>query len=281
MQPGAGQRKRIANTLAALLLGVTLAPQISAKAEPPGPPAGSGDQPTATRDQKAEPTSRPDAERAEESDAAPKWYSTSTEAWPEHTYQVDDLPAPPSDLRDLVRRANLTFVFYDADQYRRKYPGETRFSVRYRIDANFRWKLQRVRGRRWVLLITPELGELNLAGAHRILLPAEYASDDLYSKGLTRHELDHVRISSDPRYAKRFARRVREELRKIEVPSHPRENHDQRSQEEVQKRVEQIFRETLELMRIRYQELDRVTDHGGRALPEAFFQRETDVGNTP
>jgi hypothetical protein len=259
---------------AALLLWVAGLPQLWAKPAPAGTPGDPADPPAAADGDGAAATRSGKQEPSAASDAAPRWSSTGTDAWPERTVRSDKLPAPPAALRKLVENANVTFVFYDADQYRRKYPGETRFSLQYRLDADFRWKLLRRRDGRWELRITPQLREIELDGRHQILLPAKYAGDDLYSRGLTRHELDHVRISSDPRHAARFKRRLRSELEEIRVPTRRGEDHDQRARDEVHRRVEEIFQQTLDLMRIRYQELDRVTDHGSQPLPETFFERE-------
>lgn len=225
----------------------------SAQGQPPAPPNASD-----TRDSPDQPTE-------------PDWTAYSTEPWPETLSQWDAMPAAPAEQQTLLDSGQVTFLFYDDQQFPRNYPGETRFSLRYQADTDYRWKLVRTRSGQWELVVRPQWKRIRLTLLHQILLPARYQTDNFFERALVRHELDHVRISSDPRYANYFRKRLRQELRQVHVPCAPNSPHATIAKQAVRERVEQIFQQTLDLIGIRYRELDQTTRHGTAPLPDDFF----------
>lgn len=183
----------------------------------------------------------------------------------------EELPPPPAELKRLIKSCEVSFRFYDAEESPRKFAGETYYSADYRYRVTSRWWVRSGPSGR-ELVIRPRLEQLSLSITHSITVPLSVQGDDFYSHPLVLHEFDHVRISSADRWEKWFRRRMEETMSTLRFPVKPGERPSERL---VQKRVdlaaEQVFQQLIELIDLRYQELDRETQHGKRPLPDGYF----------
>lgn len=204
------------------------------------------------------------------------------EPWPEELLRPNELrnspalPEPPESRASTLTDGRVKFHFYDAKKFPRRYQGETQFIARYSNDVTYRWKVRRDRTGVYRLSVFPEFEKIELDIEHEVLLPVELAGDGFYSHPLVLHELDHVRISSDPRFAKAFRDWIKNELREIVIEVVPPAdgNYREIAVGEVRRRTEALFQRLLQLIKVRYQELDRETKHGTLSLPDDFFSEE-------
>lgn len=196
-----------------------------------------------------------------------------SEPWPEVLEPHGELPAPPETARQWIEQGQVTFEFYDPQRFRRTYQGETRFDANYWTDSKIRWRLVRYPDRPAQLVIRPDLRKIELTVRHRVLLPISLAGDDFFSHPLVHHELDHVRISSDRRFLEWFRRTLREELAVIRLEPGEETDYTRLAEQTVKERSAAIFQRWMELIRIRYAELDRQTLHGMQPLVEGAIEK--------
>lgn len=197
--------------------------------------------------------------------------SGENEPWPTQTVPTPSLPQPPDPLQRLITLGKVNYVFYDARQLRRKFQAETRYSLQYNSKINFRWRaVGRSAGPR-TLVVRPQFDQLEFEIKHEILLPIAFAGEGFYDQQLVRHEFDHVRISTDPRFLNLFRKWVGEELTVLRTQCPSDADFNLVAKELVDERVEQIFQRVLNLIQLRYQELDQTTRHGVLVTPETFF----------
>lgn len=183
--------------------------------------------------------------------------------------------AAPPELAGLIEVGAVQFVFYDSHDpppERQRYPAETRFDVRYRYRSTNRWHVYQAAGRRRVA-IRPAFEKITWQPSHTIHLPQRLVGPEFYAEPLVRHEFDHVRISVQPDFERRFREGIAE-LEVIDRTVPPGQTVDAAwVEQQVRSRVEDLFWQTLQLIEIRYRELDRLTDHGVQPLPAGFFAR--------
>ncbi len=199
-----------------------------------------------------------------------------SEPWPEELFVVDDLPEPTEEIAKLWKAVHVEFKFYDAEQIQRRFSAETRMAMKYRLDFEFRWQMAREGGKRH-LLVTIDHRPTKFELFHQILLPKEHATSTMYSVPLVLHELDHVRITADPRYPALFDQWFQEKTTtlKIELKRQARErDFEALIQEEMQTNAEGCFERMLQMIEIRNRELDRLSRHGRVPLPVDFFGNE-------
>ena len=197
--------------------------------------------------------------------------SGGNEPWPTQTVPTPSLPQPPEPLQRLLTLGKVDYVFYDARQLRRKFQAETRYSLQYNSKINFRWRAVGRSGGRRTLVVRPQFDQLEFEIKHEILLPIAFAGEGFYDQQLVRHEFDHVRISTDPRFLSLFRNWVAEELTVLRTQCASDADFNLVAKELVDERVEQIFQRVLSLIQLRYQELDQTTRHGVLVTPETFF----------
>ncbi|MEL7267455.1 MAG: hypothetical protein AAFP69_21965, partial [Planctomycetota bacterium] len=58
-----------------------------------------------------------------------------------------ELPAPPARIAQLIEKGRVTFRFYNPSVVRRRFAGETRFTLSYTYDARNQWRLIRPQDR--------------------------------------------------------------------------------------------------------------------------------------
>tara|TARA_R110002049_G_scaffold305056_1_gene501001 strand:+ start:45822 stop:46532 length:711 start_codon:yes stop_codon:yes gene_type:complete len=190
---------------------------------------------------------------------------------------MDDLPKPPGEVGDLIDRANVSFRFGPrsllgrdeldrVSNRRRRLAAETQFEMKYTYATKTRWRIERQRQQRQ-LVVNVSYQTLDLNYSHDVWFRDEPSVTEFWDERLVGHELDHVRISSDPIIEKRFQDLVRQ---KNEF-THPIDQDTDVTKEMVRELVEDhvrgVFDQIISLVRIRYEELDRVTDHGLRPIP--------------
>ncbi len=183
------------------------------------------------------------------------------------------LPPAPEPIAKLIQSGNVTFSFYDPAVQQRRYAGETKLDLRYNYRSTSRWDSHREGGKQ-IVTVRPRFHQIKFTRQHTILLPIGMTGELFYSRPLVQHEFDHVRISSNPAFEKQFQRWIETELRVLKLTLPDGQALDnQWVQAEIKAATKQRFDRLLELIQIRYRELDRVTDHGLQPLPEDFFSQ--------
>lgn len=192
------------------------------------------------------------------------------------------LPAPPGRLAALIAAGKVRFEFYDADVAPRSAAAETHFEFRYSYKSVSNWKLVRPGGTDAVE-ISVRYRDVRLHRTHRMLLPDTLIREDLFEKPLTLHEFDHVAISSDPRLPALLKSMLHK--RNASIVKVLNEHEDgftgrptltdlsRISERAVQVASDQVFNEFVDLVGIRYRELDRASQSGLKPLsPEDRFR---------
>ncbi len=184
--------------------------------------------------------------------------------------ELSDLPEPPEPLGDLIEAGRVTFEAGEREESTELSGGlrtaaETHYKIAYNYNSRSRWAVDSANRR---LRITVRFFSIRWEPTHVIWFRRRPETDGFWSDVLVRHEFDHVRISNDPRLAKRFEEMLREksvishQLSEGDVVNRPFVDHL------VAEHVDNVFAEISELIAIRYKELDRVTRHGRDAVPE-------------
>ena len=189
------------------------------------------------------------------------------------------LPKPPEWIEKLIKNAKVKFTtggqaVTNSKSYRvgrRRLGAETRFSLKYDYRTRSNWTVQGS-GQNKKLVITIDIDRANLIGTHEVWFRKTPDLDGFWDNPLVLHELDHVRISNDPRIEKQFQTKLRQNT-KITKPfsdftSDGRRVNESLVRQTIDLMLKEIFDETVELVQIRYKELDRQTDHGLRPVPK-------------
>ncbi|TWT75206.1 hypothetical protein [Allorhodopirellula solitaria] len=214
--------------------------------------------------------------------------------------RLDELPAPPPEIRAWLERGQVTFLVGgkrpSVAQPSRSTAAEPRHfaaETRYRATHSFRSRC------RWVwrnpssaqrLAINVRYQKLQLAVSHQVWLEEMPDVETFWESALVLHELDHVRLSSDPRLKAKFLAAVKQRSRieltreqtlsvledaarrsqMIRGRSQPLINRlgSEEAQEFLDEAVDAEFEKIVQLVEIRYRELDRQTDHGRQPIPK-------------
>ncbi|MCR9207410.1 MAG: hypothetical protein NXI28_04210 [bacterium] len=216
---------------------------------------------------------------------------------------MSSLPEPSEEIAELLTAGQVQFIsggprpsktygLRSVGFINREFDAETRFNLSYHFVSRCRW---------WWnedgIVVRVRYPELELKVDHTIWFRRR--PDDLsqfWNLKLVQHEMDHIRLSTDPRVLNRFETAVRKdeslrfsqsEMRSVlgddavpqrnnDANSSNRTGRNQRSRglspDQVRmlinQRVREHFDQTVELVEIRYRELDRQTAHGSFAVPE-------------
>lgn len=204
------------------------------------------------------------------------WAETSQYP-PAKPLALAELPSPPEEVMTLLRQGDVTMNYGDRDPDLEPKEGpriaaETRFKMQYHYRSAPRWFVRNLDSGR-VLRIRLRLSELKLETTHEIWFRQRPGIEDFWQDPLVQHELDHVRISSDVRLAKRFDSLVRDSgWLQIELAGD--EDVDAGFvRRVVKKHVADSFEQVSDLASIRYQELDRLSSHGRRRVPTDFRKK--------
>ena len=193
--------------------------------------------------------------------------TTAQEKSPE-SIDTSELPDPPTYLVALLERTPVVWQLGQRDPKvaaeRPTLAGETKYAVRYAYNCRKRWRYDE---RASKLIITIRYTRIEWIPTHRIWLRDPPAWKDFWSDRIVLHELDHLRISSDPRHGERFKQRLKDTA-DLELQIANGIQIDQNYiNKVVDDHVKNVFRDHVDLIEIRYQELDRVTNHGRRPVP--------------
>ena len=180
---------------------------------------------------------------------------------------VSTLSEPPAQLKKLLTAGKVTFeVGPRASAGDARIVGETRYEISYRYKSQANWRLSRDDQGARVLIIDVVFRRVQWNPKHVIWLRNQPDAKDFWSNSVLLHEFDHLRISTDPRVAKRFA----ELLKARRVIRHQMQAGEIAGRELTDKLVERearaVFDEVTDLIAIRYRELDRETEHGRKPL---------------
>ncbi|MCO8120466.1 hypothetical protein NHH03_01860 [Stieleria sp. TO1_6] len=194
-----------------------------------------------------------------------------------------DLPSPPPTLASLIEQGDVKFVtggqpVSNADTLPAagRLAGETRFTFRYHYNSRARWSLIRRRGSESSdqadVQIRVRFRSIKMTTTHEVWLKDPPPPERFWDDRVVLHEFDHVRLSSDPRIEQQFRDSV-DRLKSFRVALAEVAGDDgQISKVKVQALIEARMQESLssttEYVRIRYLELDRLTQHGLRPLPD-------------
>ncbi len=196
--------------------------------------------------------------------------------------RLDELPKPPTEIAKLIRDGAVRLITggqptSDPSSLPagRRLAGETRFTFRYRYDSRARWQIETRSGRaalgQTTVLVRVRFRSIKLIASHDVWLLSPPESDRFWDDRVVRHEFDHVQISSDPRIEKHFLDAAKE-MEQMRVPLAsvvgPGGRVDNaKVQSLIEAGMKQALDDTTDLVRIRYRELDRVTEHGMLPLP--------------
>ena len=200
----------------------------------------------------------------------------SAQRKPEHPATVPIEPPPPgapADIRDGRPLAvDVHWVTGPAGPDWRLGPtrpmdGRTayRIDIDYRLRFRWRWRANRL----WV---RPAFTRLLYRIDHEVWLRSVPGPEQFWKDPIVCHEMDHVRISADPRWEKQLRESVEprwhEAASREEVPPGGVD-------EFVAAWCERWFADRLadveSSIDFRYRELDRATRHGTLPLPVGFF----------
>ncbi|EMI43221.1 putative secreted protein [Rhodopirellula sp. SWK7] len=224
----------------------------------------------------------------------------------QHELTLADLPEPPADLKPLIKKGNITFLIggdrpsvvnpsRSTSIRGRRFDAETQFRLSYSFKSRCRWGWDGASTSRR-LAIDVGFSRLRIEVRHLMWFLNMPDRETFWESPLVRHEFDHVRLSSDPRVSSQFVSAVRKHDR-IELSREDSEDllaeASRRAGRTQYKRggplstltgtdahswlttiVQAEFDRTVELVGIRYQELDRQTDHGRYDVPETGELRE-------
>lgn len=231
-------------------------------------------------DNRGKPDSRRQTDPPDQSDQQPQALS------------LDDLPPPPAELAELIEAGRVTFVIggrrpsetkedssniattrrYDRGFGRRgrwgsqlSFDAETNFEVHLDYRSRCRWRVRWEKDERRVV-VSIRFSNIKVEPTHVIWFKRPIAADEFWDSPLVRHEFDHVRLSVMVANQKSFADDLREHAT-IERPIEGNAKIDRANVLPlVDVHVKERFAERLDLIEIRYQELDRQTRHGTRPL---------------
>ncbi|QEF99946.1 hypothetical protein Mal15_40130 [Stieleria maiorica] len=198
--------------------------------------------------------------------------------------RLDELPKPPTEFAKLIHSGAVRLITggqptSDPDSLPagRRLAGETRFTFRYRYDSRARWQVEtRLSGAalgQAMVLVRVRFRSLQLITTHEVWIRDPPPSDQFWDNRVVRHEFDHVRISSDPRIEKHFLDAAKE-MEQMRVPLSSVAGagaggrvENAKVQALIEAGMKQALDDTTDLVRVRYRELDRLTEHGMLPLP--------------
>lgn len=184
---------------------------------------------------------------------------------------------PPADeqVQPLLQAGQVRFDFYDVRPREQEFDGRTQFQLD--IDYQFRYQSRSLRrANRQFARLGVHFTQVEVKLANAISLPASLIGTEFWENSLVQHELQHVRINSDPR-VKMLTRELLHRLDSLELElaagqSRPTES---QVQEAVESEVAAVIQHMTELLLQNNGLLDRITQHGLRTgdFDPNFFHR--------
>ncbi|TWU45978.1 hypothetical protein Q31b_11550 [Novipirellula aureliae] len=194
---------------------------------------------------------------------------------------LSTLPESSAEIAKLIESAQVQFVIgprqdsVRSERFRtstlpngRPVAGVTEYRFGYHFRSSHRWKTSRGSNPKMkTVTARVEYRDLGVRYEHTIWLAKKPNPDDFWSDRVLLHELDHVRLSSDPMLERRFIEKV---LEKTVFTIHLEANASLKAaqiNELVDRHVKECFEQIGELIAVRYKELDRITNHGISSFP--------------
>lgn len=222
----------------------------------------------------AQQSTPPQANRSNDSDRM---------AAPVQVIRLEQLGDPPAVIAELIQRGQVRLITGGEPHTNPqtlsptgRLAGETRFTLRYRYDSHANWKIHAAAAshasREKQVQIRVHFRFIKLITTHDVWLRNPPGADRFWDNSIVRHEFDHVKISSDPRIEMRF----RDAVKKIKLMRVPLSKvvgaggriENTKVQALIESRMKQALKQVTDYVGIRYRELDRLTQHGRRPLPE-------------
>jgi len=208
---------------------------------------------------------------------------------------IDELPPCPPALTEILDRSNVTFRVgglrpsiirpsRSTGSVDQKFDAETQFRLRYSFNSRCRWKMVGDRPRRR-MKVDVTFDQIELVVEHTVWLRSLPPIESFWRSPLVLHEFDHLRLSSDRRLKALFERKVRSHQSTVLSEAETRQLLEDDGVSSVSRLslssrvggdhakswvgsvVQKEFDSVVELVEIRYAELDRVTQHGLRPVP--------------
>jgi hypothetical protein len=191
---------------------------------------------------------------------------------------LNSLAEPSAEVQTLLRRAGVKFTSGDRSEdsaatETKKLSAETAYRISYDYQSRTQWNTTDTEGAKRVT-VTIHYSAVELKFEHTVWFRRCPDRDRFWQDKLVLHELDHVKISSDRRLADRFKQMLSESNVIIEEFSPTAVINSRLINRLVHKRTEQVFSQLNQLVAIRYQELDRVTNHGIKPIPDDSILNE-------
>lgn len=204
--------------------------------------------------------------------------------------EMSTLPSPPTTIGKNIDHGNVRFVTGgtppatpDSFPQGGRVAGETQFHFRYRYESHARWRVLTRRdsaqrdsasrsseGSDPMVQVSVTFRNLQWDVDHEVWLRKPPGAERFWSDPIVLHELDHVRISSAPQIESVFLDAIRP-IRSFRVALSEVAVNGKVDATKVQDlialKMKRAMERTTEYVRVRYRELDRMTDHGLRPLP--------------
>ena len=187
---------------------------------------------------------------------------------------MSDLPDPPAAIAELIESGRVTFQSGRRMVSRARTPpqivAETEYRIAYNYSAHSRWRINSG----GELVIQVRYSRITWEPRHTIWFRDRPANESFWSDRLVLHEFDHVRISNDRRFKRQFEQLLRSQ--KVLTPTIERGRPVDRAYVDrlVDQHVGAVFSNIADLISIRYKELDRLTLHGRRPIPDDSALKE-------
>ncbi|TWU26877.1 hypothetical protein Pla52o_07320 [Novipirellula galeiformis] len=191
---------------------------------------------------------------------------------------ISDLPSPPAAIASLIERGNVRFIYGPRpDSMQSPWQEDSRLArlrrgrrlaatTEYRLEYHFRsrnqWEFEDRGEDVRDLRISVWFTEARIEREHTVWFRQCPEFESFWTNRLVLHELDHVQISVDPGLEQRFRERLHSPTT-IKRQFKRNETVDEAVVHRiVEAHVAEMFAPISDLVKIRYQELDRITDHG-------------------
>ncbi|WP_442507390.1 hypothetical protein SH528x_006308 [Novipirellula sp. SH528] len=202
------------------------------------------------------------------------------------TIELADLPPPPDEIAALIERGKVQFVFGPRPESMqsglrqdnasasprkgRRLAATTEYRMGYHYRSRNRWKFvdQDRNAKSREVRISMRFSDVRIEPEHTVWFRKRPASDSFWTDRLVLHEFDHVQISTDPLLEKRFREYLRANSTITQRFKRGETVNESTVHPIVDKHVSELFSRISDLVDIRYQELDRLTDHGLVDFPE-------------
>jgi hypothetical protein len=183
--------------------------------------------------------------------------------------QLADLDQPPAAIGNLIVSGRVTLEAgprpaSDTPGSGPRINAETHYTITYGFQNHSQWRITPDHRQ---VVIRVRYDRIQWQPRHTIWFRDRPSAAGFWSDRLLLHELDHVRISTDPRLKKRFEELLRQR-NPIKRTVASGDVVDRRYVDRiVQQHAAEVFAEINDLVAIRYKELDRLTSHGLLPVP--------------